>query len=50
MTYRKFQELLGYAQKCGIKTAGELVAFKTAIGIKTNEELLYSLNAAAKMR
>ena len=30
MTYRKFKELLGYAQKCGIKTAGELVAFKAA--------------------
>lgn len=50
MTYSKFKELLECARKCGIKTAGELVAFKAAIGIKTNDELLYSLNRAAKAR
>lgn len=50
MTYSKFKELLEYAQKCGIKTASELAEFKAAIGIKTNDELLYSLNIAAKTR
>lgn len=50
MTYNKFKELLECALKCGINTAGELIAFKAAIGIKTNDELLYSLNRAAQTR
>ena len=50
MTYSKFKELSGYAYKCGIKTIGELAAFKEAIGVQTNDELLYSLNRAAQTR
>ena len=50
MTYNKFKDLIESAYKCGIKTVGELAEFKKAVGIKTNDELLYSLNRAAQMR
>ena len=48
MTIQKYYELAEYALKCGIRTAGELAEFKKAIGVKTNDELLYSLYRAAQ--
>ena len=43
MKHETFKKLLLLAQKMGIKTAGELVAYKREKNAKTNDDLFLAL-------
>lgn len=44
----QLKTLLGYCEKLGIKTVGELAEFKNKNGIRTNQELLNALKEECK--
>ena len=49
MTIEKIKNMIRFAEIIGIKTTGELLAYKRKKRLKTNEELYLSLYAMALM-
>lgn len=43
MKHKTFTKLLELAQKIGLKTAGDLIAYKKEKNAKTNDDLLLAL-------